>query len=248
MSDWFSLKDKIKIIFLINIIIVLFGFIFLGYFPNNQIIINIGAGLLASGIVAIFYLIYPQIDFERDYLHFRQMGLIDVYHRRDQNKEYSLLLQKSKKNIDVLGLGLNQFREDNEAIIKDKALEGVIIRLLVVDPKSPITAIRSYQEKDLKGETIEIPLKKLKSYVKEVNDLVNLSKRGKKIQLKCYNAVPSTMIFRIDDIMFVGPYLHKLPSRTTITYKLESDTELFKQHENHFNELWNDDECTFNFE
>ncbi len=244
---WFSLKDKTKIIILINVIIILIGLIFLWFFPNDQIIFNVGAGLLASGIVAIFYLIYPHIDFERDYLRFRQMGLKDVYLRRDQSQEYSELLKKAQKNIDVLGLGLNQFREDNESIIKEKSLNGVAVRLLVVDPKSPILAIRSYQEKDLKGETIEIPLKKLKTYVIEVNKIIDVSKKGEKIQIKRYNAVPSTMIFRIDDIMFVGPYLHKHPSRTTITYKIESNTELFKQYETHFNELWNDTECTFDF-
>lgn len=244
---WFTLKDKTKIIILINIIIILLGFIALRSYPNDQIMMNIGAGFLASGIVAIFYLIYPHIDFERDYLRFRQMGLKDVYLRRDQSQEYSELLKKAQKNIDVLGLGLNQFREDNESVIKEKSFEGVAVRLLVVDPKSPIIAIRSYQEKDLKGEMIEIPLKKLKTYVIEVNKKIDEAKKGKKIQIKRYNAVPSTMIFRIDDIMFVGPYLHKLPSRTTITFKIESNTELFKQYETHFNELWNDKECTFDF-
>ncbi|MDP3065319.1 MAG: hypothetical protein Q8N08_01135 [Methanobacteriaceae archaeon] len=244
---WFSLKDKTKIIILINIIIILLGLIFIGYSQNDQIILNIGAGLLASGIVAIFYLIYPHIDFERDYLRFRQMGLKDIYLRRDQSQEYSELLKKAQKNIDVLGLGLNQFREDNESIIKEKSLNGVAVRLLVVDSKSPILSIRSYQENDLKGETIDIPLKKLKNYAIEVNKIIDELKKGKKIQIKRYNAVPSTMIFRIDDIMFVGPYLHNLPSRTTITFKIENNTELFKQFENHFNELWNDTGCTFDF-
>lgn len=177
-----KIKDKTTIIILINIIVILLGIIFLGYFPNNPIIFNVGAGLLASGIVAIFYLIYPQIDIERDYLRFRKMGFLDVYPRRDQSKDYDDLLKKADKNIDVLGLGLNQFREDNEAIIKEKALQGVAIRLLVVDPKSPVTAIRSYQENDLEGETIEIPIKKLKNYVNEVNEIIGKSKKERKFK------------------------------------------------------------------
>ena len=82
------------IIFLINIIVIICGFSLIS-FQNNQNLLNIGAGLLASGIVAIFYLIYPQIDLERDYLRFRKMGLIDVYPRRDQSKEYDDLLKKA---------------------------------------------------------------------------------------------------------------------------------------------------------
>lgn len=250
MFRWFSLRNKTKIIILINILIVSSGIIFTlyGYFNNNQIIIDIGVGLVTSGIVAIFYLIYPHLDIEKDYLRFRKMGLRDVYPRRDQSQEYAELLNGAEKNIDVLGLGINQFREDNGEIVKEKALEGVLVRFLVVDPKSPITAIRSYQENDLKGETIEIPLEKLKMYVKSVNKTIDELKKGEKIRIKFYNAVPSTMIFRIDDVMFVGPYLHKISSRTTITFKIEGDTEIFKQYEKHFNDLWNDNQCTAEFE
>jgi len=246
--NWKKITDKKMIIILINIIIIICGGSLLLSFPNNQNLLNIGAGLLASGIVAIFYLIYPQIDLERDYLRFRKMGLLEVYPRRDQSKEYENLLKKAEKNIDVLGLGLNQFREDNEAIIKEKALQGVEIRLLVIDPKSPVTAVRSYQENDLAGEMIKIPIQKLNNYVTEVNKIIDKSKNGKKIQIKYYNAVSSTMIFRIDNVMFVGPYFHKIPSRTTITFKIEHDTEIFNQYYRHFDELWNDKECTIDFE
>jgi len=246
--NWKRITDKKMIIILINIIIIICGGSLLLSFPNNQNLLNIGAGLLASGIVAIFYLIYPQIDLERDYLRFRKMGLLEVYPRRDQSKEYENLLKKAEKNIDVLGLGLNQFREDNEAIIKEKALQGVEIRLLVIDPKSPVTAVRSYQENDLAGEMIKIPIQKLKRYVNEVNESIENEKKGKKIQIKYYNAVSSTMIFRIDNVMFVGPYFHKIPSRTTITFKIENDTEIFNQYSRHFNDLWNDKECKLDFE
>lgn len=242
-----SPKDKITIIILINIIIILLGFIILGFSSDNQIHLNVGAGLLASGIVALFYLIYPHFDIERDYLKFRKMGLINVFQRRDQSEEYSELLKNAEKKIEVLGLGLDQFREDNKEILKEKALDGVQVRLLVVQPGSQMSSTRSYQEEDLRGETIEIPLEKLKFYVNEVNGIIDESNRGTKIQIKYYDAVP-LMIFRIDDIMFVGPYLHKIASRTTITYKVESDTEIFKQYEKHFNELWNDTGCTTSIE
>lgn len=247
---WASLKNKTKIIILINIIIIFLGIIFTlyGYFNDNQIIINVGAGFVTSGIVAIFYLIYPHLDIEKDYLRFRKMGLIDVFQRRNLSQEYSELLVKAEKQIDVLGLGLDHFREDNSEIVKAKALEGVLVRLLAIKPESQVSSIRSYQENDLRGETIEIPLQKLKSYVRDVNRTIDKLDKGNKIQLKFYNAVPSTMIFRIDSVMFVGPYLHKIPSRNTITYKLEIDTEVFKQYDKHFNDLWNDTGCTTDFE
>ena len=137
------LKSKTKIIVLVNIIVILVGFIFLGYgyHEDNSIFLSIGAGLFTSGIVALFYLIYPQIDIELDFLRFRRMGLRNVYPRRDISQEYSELLKKAEKQIDVLGFGLNQFREDNGDIIKSKALEGINVRLLVIDPESSIVGI-----------------------------------------------------------------------------------------------------------
>lgn len=244
--NWFHLKNKTKMVILVNFIVILIGIIFTvyAYFKSSELNLNIGAGLVTSGIVAIFYLIYPHLDIEKDYLLFRKMGLMNVYQRRDLSKEYLELLNKAEKQIDVLGLGLDHFREDNGDIIKAKAIEGVPVRLLVIEPDSQISAIRSYQENDLSGETIEIPLKKLKIFVNDVNRTIDELGRGNKIQIKCYNAVPSTMIFRMDNIMFVGPYLHKIPSRNTITYKIEADTEIFKQYEKHFNDLWNDTGCT----
>ncbi|MCX9012718.1 MAG: hypothetical protein OIN66_16575 [Candidatus Methanoperedens sp.] len=212
--NWFNLKNKTKIVILVNVIVVLIGIIFTvyAYFNSSEISLSIGAGLVTSGIVAIFYLIYPHLDIEKDYLHFRKMGLINVYQRRDLSKEYSELLYKAEKQIDVLGLGLDHFREDNGDIIKAKAIEGVPVRLLVIKPDSQLSAIRSYQENDLGGETIEIPLKKLKIFVNDVNSTI----------------------------------LHKISSRNTITYKIEADTEIFKQYEKHFNDLWNDARCTTN--
>ncbi len=241
-----NIKDKTKIIVLINIIILLLGIslTIYAYFKNDSIILNIGAGLITSGIVAIFYLIYPHLDMEKDYLRFRKMGLIDIYQRRNLSQEYSELLETAEKKIEVLGLGLDHFREDNGAVIKYKALAGVVVRMLVVKPGSQISSIRSYQENDLHGETIEIPLEKLKQYVISVNQEIDNLNRGTKIQMKFYDAVPSTMIFRIDDIMFFGPYLHKISSRNTITYKVEENSEIFKQYEKHFNDLWNDTGCT----
>ncbi|KAF5436924.1 hypothetical protein C5S35_06600 [Candidatus Methanophagaceae archaeon] len=246
---WATLKSKTKIIVLVNIIIILIGFIFLGYgyYVNNSIFLSTGAGLFTSGIVALFYLIYPQIDIELDFLRFRRMGLKNVYSRRDISQEYSELLEKAEKQIDVLGFGLNQFREDNGDIIKSKALTGINVRFLVIDPESSIVGIRSYQESDLGGEIINIPLKKLKHFVNEVNKTIEELGRGEKIKIKCYNAV-CPMIFRIDDTMFIGPYLHKRASRTTLTCKIEGGSEIFKQYEKHFEDLWVDTGCTRNLE
>jgi hypothetical protein len=48
------------------------------------------------------------------------------------------------------------------------------------------------------------------------------------------------MVFRIDDIMFVGPYFSSKPSKATPTYEIknEKDAWLFNDYQNEFNNLW----------
>lgn len=103
--------------------------------------------------------------------------------------------------------------------------------------------MRSQEEGDIMGETIKAPQEKLIEYVDEINKIVAAKGEGANIQLKYYKSTPTTMIFRIDDVMFVGPYLHKRVSRNTCTFKLERG-ELYSQYEDHFEKLWNDPAIT----
>jgi hypothetical protein len=231
------MDNRTKIVLLVNLLVVLSGVVL------TQIsmleIKDVGVSLIASGLVTLFYFAYPKTTVEEEYHKLTKNKLTATYVTRDLKEEYSALLNSASKKIDVLGLGLNKFREDNGEIVKQKCLQGVQVRFLVIDPESDSFKMRNLEEGDKMGETIRAPQEKLLEYVADTNQAVATKAAGKKIQIKYYKSSPTTMIFRIDDVMFVGPYLHKRVSRNTCTFKLEKG-ELFSQYEDHFEKLWND--------
>lgn len=233
-----SLNTRTKVVLLVNIIVILVGTILI--LLNVEVIQEVGASIVASGIVTLFYFAYPKTKVEEKYNEIAKIGLTGAYVSRDLKEEYAALLRSAKRNIDVLGLALNKFREDNGDIVKAKCLEEVSVRFLVMDPESEFFEVKAKEEGDVAGEIIKAPHEKLKTYVKEVNNSVESNDRGKKIEMKYYKSTPATMIFRIDDTMFVGPYLHKRISRKTCTFRLEKGSELFRQYEAHFEQLWSD--------
>ena len=122
-------------------IVILFGIILT--LLNVQVIKEVGASIIASGLVTLFYFAYPKTNIEEKYSEITKNGLMGAYVARDLKDEYATLLRRAKRNIDVLGLGLNKFREDNADIVKAKCLEGVSVRFLVMDPESEFFDVKS---------------------------------------------------------------------------------------------------------
>ena len=51
------------------------------------------------------------------------------------------------------------------------------------------------------------------------------------IKLKQIDSPLTTMIFRIDDTMFIGPHFHKKPSKSTVTLELDKNGWMFEEYE-----------------
>jgi len=237
-----------NMVLLVNIIVILVGaiIVLLNFGKETltfeQLADEIGASIMASGIVTLFYFAYPKTNIEKEYRELTKTGLTGAYAARDLKEQYSHLLENARSKIDVLGLALNKFREDNGEIVKKKCLEGVSVRFLVMDPATEIFDVKSKEEGDKYGEVLRAPHEKLIEYVVEVNK--STEGKGKKIQMKLYKSTPATMIFRIDETMFVGPYLHARISRNTSTFRLRKGSSIFKQYADHFENLWNDSTFT----
>ena len=128
------MDDRTRTIALINIIVILVGTILA--LVKVQEIEEVGVALIASGIVALFYFLYPKSDTEQILREITKYGLTETHCGRSLPAEYSSLIENAKKKIDILGFGLNSFREDNGELIPKKCLEGVEVRFLVIDPDS----------------------------------------------------------------------------------------------------------------
>jgi hypothetical protein len=48
------------------------------------------------------------------------------------------------------------------------------------------------------------------------------------------------MIYKIDDVMFIGPHFYKKKSKSTLTIEISEGQWLFNEYQNEFNRMWED--------
>jgi len=169
-------------------------------------------------------------------------GLDRIFRTRaEKNAESDPILEKHNvKELDGIAFGLRSFRTTREKDILNCLILGAKVRLLVMDPNSSFVVQRALEEK-------EPP----KSISKSINDLViwanKLNQKSKlgKIEIKFYHAMTLDFYWRIDDIIYVGPYWYNTGSQQTITYKFKKPGRGFELYSTYFEELWNNDELTF---
>ena len=230
-----------QIIYLLGDIVIFllaFLFIFGGYNPNNTaqknaVYLAIGTSLIAAGIVALLEL---WKDLSRNKMLERiknvilDAGLNYVFPKRDLDK-YDHLMKNLNSRLDITGYSLNAFYESYADLLveRTKEISSLTIRMLLVNPESEFSKHRAA----LEGKTYQ-----------SVKDSINRLKQKfgtvENIKLRQINSALTTMIFRIDDTMFVGPHLYKKPSKSTLTLELDKNGWLYEEYEKEFEKLWGD--------
>lgn len=228
-----------KIYLITNVLIWLLG-IFLIYVGLTScdktwgaINISIGTSLIAAAIVT-FLELWNQIAISKIMQSIKNVildsGINSIYDKRDLDK-YDQLIRNLNQSLDVTGYSLSAFYESYSDILKEKcAINPILkIRILFVDPDSEFSRHRAFLE--------EIPTG---SYKDRVERLTNHFKDYPNIEIKKISTPLTTMIFRIDDTLFVGPHLYKKPSKSTVTMELSNKGWLFNEYIQEFERLWND--------
>lgn len=101
--------------------------------------------------------------------------------------------------------------------------------MLFVNPDSEAAKERS----EIEGKSILLFKEKIetfKKYFKEVNH----------VEIKIIDIPLSSMIYRIDDVMFIGPHFYKKQSKSTLTIELAKGRWLFDEYQQEFNRMWDD--------
>jgi hypothetical protein len=217
---------------LICTIILLSGFVLI-LLPGKEVVfISIGTSLIAGGIIS-FLIFWHQIIQETEQEKFDNIftaGLDSVYPKRDLDR-YDELIKKLSYSIDITGYSLRGFYESFRDIIIEKLNRDsrIKVRILVVDPDSVFSREREKIEGYPEG-TFKNSLQTVKSY---------FSKYPNNIEMRKINFQLPSMIFRIDNVMFIGPYLFQRPSKSTVTFELSRSGWLFEMFEKEFDNLWN---------
>jgi len=205
--------------------------------PWDNVVLSIGCSLIASGIVILAH------DF---LVEKKQKSLLDEWKiekiystRSEKNAESDPELMKTKYCIDVIAFGLGSFRSKHTSKVETCLRKGVNIRILTMDPESSYVGIRDAEENKSMGTT-KHSIEQLVQWA----DALNKKELKGKIVIKGYSSMTLDFYWRVDDVVYVGPYWYGVDSQQTITYKFVDGGQGFTQYTEYYETLWEDDKLT----
>ncbi len=162
-------------------------------------------------------------------------GMTNIYRSRSEmNADCSKDLDKALEHIDYIGFGFRSLMDSKSKIIEEKAVAGVKIRFLVMDPESPYLKKREAIEKSSEG-SIKQSIYNLEKWIRHLREI---SKNPSNIQLRYYDSFPLDFYNRIDDAIYMGPYWFGKTSQQTVSYRFQAKSEGYNLYTEYFNDLW----------
>lgn len=205
--------------------------------PWNNLLNSIGCSLIASGIVITVHDFFTE---RKTVSSLDDWKIEKIYSTRaEKNAESDPELTKVKYCIDVIAFGLSSFRSKHTSKIETCLRKGVNIRILTMNPTSPYVNVRDTEEKKQEGTTRY----SIEQLIKWANDLNRKDFKGK-IIVKGYSTMTLNFYWRVDDVLYIGPYWYGVDSQQTITYKFSDGGKGFQQYTDYFENLWNDSVLT----
>lgn len=200
--------------------------------PWDNILLSIGCSLIASGLVILMH------DF---FVERKKVSILDEWKierifstRAEKNAESDPGLVKAKYRVDVIAFGLGSFRSKQTPKVETCLRKGVNFRIITMMPDSPYAAERDKEENKNNGTT-SYSIQQLVEWADKLN---SRSMRGKVI-VKGYSCMTLDFYWRVDDVIYIGPYWYGVESQQTITYKYLAGGKGFTQYSEYFETLWN---------
>lgn len=167
---------------------------------------------------------------------FKHWKLARIFRTRaEKNTESDPKLEHHKiKQLDGVSFGLSSFRSVREQDVLKSLNNGMQMRLIVMNPQSKFIIQRAVEE-NVPNNSIARSVLDLVDWAKRLNVL---STSGK-IEIKYYNSMTLDFYWRVDDELYVGPYLYGVVSQQTITYKYVKGGRGFEMYSAYFETLWN---------
>lgn len=225
-------KLSIGLLILVIALVILF---FNGDAKKVELWVNVGCSILASALVIVVTELFELFN-HSDIDPLQEWGIKNVYEfRKVMNIDTEKDLKCAKKEIDVIGFGLRSFRDAKTSQTINLLQNGVNIRILTMDPNSPFIKQREIEEKVGKGH-IKQSINELVSWANDINEKSN---GNGKIQIKGYKCMTLDFYWRVDDVIYIGPYLYGKESQNTISYKIK-EGKAAKIYKEYFDGLWRD--------
>jgi hypothetical protein len=223
MNDFIKKNRNFELVHLVTLLTG--GVSLLGSFllpPGlKEILYSLGTAFLASSFIGFFNKRY--LSDEKAETLYKEWGLRNIYEFRVQkNAKTNERIKNGAKRLDcIIQGGLDGLRNKVDVNLIEKISGGLIIRLLI--------------PKDDASPEIGKANKELEDWYYKLSD-----KQKSNITIRKYNGSPQELYFRLDEMVFVGPYFVNLDSSRNITYEFDlhyssKGGELYAEH---FEDLW----------
>lgn len=226
------------IIILIGIILTIIGFILPIDSIPSSILVSIGLSFLSTGLVAMLMLmtIDSKDNDEREQM-FLEWGIAEIYQTRSQmNSHTAKAYPNMKKEFQQIAFGVKSLRDAYDSLFIEKVKKGLKIRFITIHPDSKFLLEREKIENKQPGE-IRKTIIDLMSWIEK---LQKVAKKPENIQIKFYDSLPLDFYSKIDDNLYVGPYLYGKESQQTISYRFSPIGKGYKYYTEYFETIWND--------
>lgn len=227
-------KTIMTITFLVSVVLIVTSMFLPTEFGDwKNIQISVACSILASNL--IMYLTSEfMLRSKRRTDIIDKWGVEAIYKTRaEMNLSTNVALSKCKDEIEIIAFGLKGFRETQTEEIKRLINKKVTIKILTLNPESKSLDLVDEREGQVSGAT----KKSIQDLVKWCEDL-NETTRKPCIEIKFYDGLPLDFYFRVDEHVYIGPYLKGISSQQTISYEFTTG-EGYKYWVNYFNTQWN---------
>jgi len=203
----------------------------------QSVLISVGTSIIASGIISFLIVkyIHSYQDSLRNIVDEWGMRRIDI--RSDINPDINEKLQSMDTGMDIIAFGMKNFLSVKGDLLIQKLNKGCQVRILTINPESPYIKQREKEEFELEGQiknSIDFMIEWARS---TKNNLSN----SDLISVKVYDGLPQDMYQKVDEYVYVGPFLYGKPSQQTIAYSYIPKSKGSKYYISYFNKLWNDE-------
>ena len=153
--------------------------------------------------------------------------------------EYDRALAAMSDRLDLMGFGQSALRQDYHSDFSQWA-ERAQVRILLLDPEHPSTEASYASQRDSEEANPAGSIgHDVREFVRATTHILHTTNR---FQVRLYRCLPTINIFRVDEVMFCGPYLVGMQSRNMPTFRLNSKGSLFSCFMRHFEEVWSNDD------
>jgi hypothetical protein len=204
------------------------------FYPKQKSVgSSIGLPIIAAGAVRMFdyklFKLGEQKELVDDLV--QEWGILDIQggRGRAEKEQYEDLLLRCDDKLHIQAISLSRFQNDLGDVLDRLGNQDVEIRLLLLDPESPIC--------DWYGDA-DTERGDLKSTIRDSTNRF-LERDIDSLEVRYYEGLP-TNYFRVDSKAFVGPYFMSEPSRTTLTFLGRTDGDLVNSYAKNFETLWED--------